>query len=522
MARLYSYNGVVLPALPDWDRGAYPYAYICDLNGKIVLFLTKSQEYVDEKGTVRHPYQYGGIMYKITDGTWTKRTYVIAIMRMKWCSEDTYCSENIDNEDLRGTLYMAGSEPVPWGGGVGGGGEGGEDYPDFDEDGPNEEFSYVDDILVAVVPETAVPGSRAFYQVNVTGSGSYSRAYTVALSNQESLYTKVTDGNGSGNVWIAEDETADFVLLTATSVEEPLIQTSVMLYIDHETVVDPVATTEQLQRAFQQGCATAKVYFNKVKVVSDTILSVEQTEETPEGIPAKLKRAFWQGFMACVASLIGKGEITAQEPSEPAYIPAEYTQFDGTQYIDTGIICTQDTTIEVEFMRDVTTAHYLYGATSEDNKASVTAYLTSGSGNWRFGNTYVGQTVSKDVKCFMFADDRGVTKNGRLSKYNGTVEDFATPSTLTLGCNHTQDGKYGTSRFKGKVYSFRVFDGSQPVLEYVPAKNADGASGFYDLVTGQFKQLEPIITVPDNVLISADGYILTDKNGVYLIHEEAE
>lgn len=205
-----------------------------------------------------------------------------------------------------------------------GGGDGNTDYPDFIEDGIYEEIPYVDDILVAIIPETVVPGSKAFYQVNVTGSGNYSKEYTVALSNQESLDTIVTDGNGSGNVWIAEDETADFVLLTATSVQEPLIQTSVMLYIDHEAVIEPEATAEQLQRAYMQGCATAKAYFGKLKIVEGTILSVDQTDtvEAPADIPSQLKRAYMQGFMSGVGSLAGKGKIE-QSPDEPAEPPAQ-------------------------------------------------------------------------------------------------------------------------------------------------------------------------------------------------------
>lgn len=171
------------------------------------------------------------------------------------------------------------------------------------------------------------------------------------------------------------------------------------------------------------------------------------------------------------------------------YVRKEYIQFDGAKYVDTGVICNQDTRIEAEFMRDNTTAYYLYGATSDDNKASVTAYLTSGSGNWRFGATSVSQTISKDTKYATVTDSSGVTRNGTLNKYNGTVGTFATPQTLTLGCNHPQDGTYGTSRFIGKVYAFRIYDGDKLVLDYVPAEKG-GKDGFWDAVSNRFIPLE--------------------------------
>ena len=111
-----------------------------------------------------------------------------------------------------------------------------------------------------------------------------------------------------------------------------------------------------------------------------------------------------------------------------SYTPVEYIQFDGSHYIDTGIICTQNTTIEVSFSRDnTTTSCYLYGVTNSGNTASVTAYLTSGSGNWRFGNTYVGQTISKDTLYNMTINNDGVIRNGSTYNFNGTVKTFTAP-----------------------------------------------------------------------------------------------
>ena len=171
------------------------------------------------------------------------------------------------------------------------------------------------------------------------------------------------------------------------------------------------------------------------------------------------------------------------------YKALDYVWFDGTKYVDTGIICTQDTAIEAEFMRDNTTAYYLYGATSEDNKASVTAYMTSGSGNWRFGGTSVSQSISKNTRQSTRADKSGMERNGTLNKYGGTVGTFATPKTLTLGCNHEYDGDYGTSRFIGRVYAFRIYQNGKPVLNYIPVSR-EGVQGFLDGVSGRFVPLE--------------------------------
>lgn len=169
-----------------------------------------------------------------------------------------------------------------------------------------------------------------------------------------------------------------------------------------------------------------------------------------------------------------------------SYTPVEYIQFTGSQYIDTGILCNQNTIIEAEFMRDTENAQYFYGATSTDNKASVTAYLSTGAGNWRFGGTYASLTVSKGVKHTSVANVNGVKFDATNKKYNGTVGTFVTPATLALGTNHAESGTFSTSYFSGKVYSFKIYDGDALVLDYAPVITMEGEYGFYDSVSGRF------------------------------------
>ena len=171
------------------------------------------------------------------------------------------------------------------------------------------------------------------------------------------------------------------------------------------------------------------------------------------------------------------------------YFPLEYIQFDGAKYVDTGVICTQDTRIEAEFMRDTTVAQYLYGAVSDNNKASVTAYLSTGSGNWRFGGAYASITVGTGTRYSVAIDKSQALFDGSTKKYSGTVGTFETPHTLLLGVNHTASGGIGANKFSGKVYSFKVYDGDNLVLDYVPASK-DGEIGFWDKASRRFIPLE--------------------------------
>jgi hypothetical protein len=106
----YLYNGVRLPALPEWDRSVYPYAMI----EKYTVFMSSAYilrvfaEYDDSGAEI----SYSNAMWSQADlvnsawGEWTahdggtkKRSAII------WSNFD------ILNED--GTVYMPKSEPVP-------------------------------------------------------------------------------------------------------------------------------------------------------------------------------------------------------------------------------------------------------------------------------------------------------------------------------------------------------------------------------------------------------------------------
>lgn len=107
----YLYNGVRLPALPEWDREVYPYAVIVRdiIDGAYHLF-------VDE-GTTRIPMYNGSITsvamsvkYSIVDDAWVE-TELFETGIIVWANYDVYYNDSV--EDVGGTLYLAASNPVP-------------------------------------------------------------------------------------------------------------------------------------------------------------------------------------------------------------------------------------------------------------------------------------------------------------------------------------------------------------------------------------------------------------------------
>lgn len=106
----YLYNGVELPALPEWDKKTHPYAYISeDVEGRIVFRMQKTLT-VTATNSIYTDWEY---MHYTFDGTTWGDYYEgyspgyidLDLFNIIWTNT------NIFNYD--GTLHLAASEPVP-------------------------------------------------------------------------------------------------------------------------------------------------------------------------------------------------------------------------------------------------------------------------------------------------------------------------------------------------------------------------------------------------------------------------
>lgn len=121
----YSYNGVVLPELPEWDRETYPYAVI-KLGNAFIAYRNHVQLLVFEEidftnGALQYDkncLKTASADYTAEDFEWgelTQSTSVgnIASIYLLWANTDIYYPEDYEDTDLAGTIYLAASEPIP-------------------------------------------------------------------------------------------------------------------------------------------------------------------------------------------------------------------------------------------------------------------------------------------------------------------------------------------------------------------------------------------------------------------------
>lgn len=166
------------------------------------------------------------------------------------------------------------------------------------------------------------------------------------------------------------------------------------------------------------------------------------------------------------------------------YARCDFIQFTGDQTVDTGIICNQNTKIQVVFTREKSTQHYMFGVASSDNTASVTAYL---GGSWRFGNKYVTKTIttSEDMIYGGVVNNSKINITANSSAISG-VNDFETVGSLLLGACRNANGTVAASQFEGKILFFAMWQGSEQVLKLVPVVSAEGVYRFFDMVSLSF------------------------------------
>ena len=182
---------------------------------------------------------------------------------------------------------------------------------------------------------------------------------------------------------------------------------------------------------------------------------------------------------------IKKWSVGGSHDLPSGYRELLYVTAAGSQYIDTNLTITQDHEIRSKF-KPTTNSKYLYGALSNGNTASVSAYIQTTGGYWRFGDTGISKVVSLNSIHTSIQNVSSVTIDDNPSAYS-TIDDFETPVSLVVGTAHTATGTYSATGFVGDIYGVSVYNGDTAVIDLVPCRRtSDDSIGFYDTVSDHF------------------------------------
>lgn len=185
-----------------------------------------------------------------------------------------------------------------------------------------------------------------------------------------------------------------------------------------------------------------------------------------------------------LAKVMVTANVAGGDPElPPGYWRCDYIKFTGEQIVDTGRKCTRNTQIRIDFTRERSTQHYLYGVASSDNTASVTAYL---GGSWRFGNKSTTKTITarSDMVYSAIISSSEATITGSATSLS-SVNEFETVGSLLIGTCRSASGAVGDPQYIGTIGKFQMDEGDELALNLIPV--TDGTEyRFWDAVGKKF------------------------------------
>ena len=165
------------------------------------------------------------------------------------------------------------------------------------------------------------------------------------------------------------------------------------------------------------------------------------------------------------------------------YTRLEYIEFTGNQWINTGVLPSSNTELQMEMLAKANNemAYSTSGSLSSVNGA----YYNINAGGGGVANMNGRSTIfttSLNTKHKIIQNRNSVTFDNTRYSYNDDVPDFSGTNPLWIGGG-------ASFRFKGYVYSWRINENGNLVQNLVPARrNNDNVLGMYDTVSGTFKE----------------------------------
>lgn len=188
----------------------------------------------------------------------------------------------------------------------------------------------------------------------------------------------------------------------------------------------------------------------------------------------------------------GSGAATGDAVEE--YKRVEHLDFTGGQYINTGIIPTANIKTESSFVAK-SGDKWLFGSRTSYGSSDIYAFhITSGTEVWyqiKTNNTSPTRNVAAyfNNKSSLSTSRSAFTFNGQT--FSGLGTDALATSTwpMYIGSINTAgkaDGGGGRN-FVGELYSFKIWDGTTLVRDFVPVvRSRDDVAGLYDMVGHKF------------------------------------
>ena len=194
----------------------------------------------------------------------------------------------------------------------------------------------------------------------------------------------------------------------------------------------------------------------------------------------------------------GNNTIDIVNSSIPnGYTRVDYIQSNGTEYIDTNVIPTSNTKINLDFEYIGSTYNgwtAIYGERGATNTTYFALYINSST--LKITVNYAGLDAGSTSQTTISKNTRYNVKNdgGQFYLDNVLKTDQSTSNTLVTSTNsmylfdmHLATGLPQARNIQARIYQCKFYEGDTLIRDYIPCfRNSDNVVGLYDLVNNVF------------------------------------
>ena len=176
-----------------------------------------------------------------------------------------------------------------------------------------------------------------------------------------------------------------------------------------------------------------------------------------------------------------------ENPYDRLYTKLEYIESTGTQYIDTGVIATNNTVVKAELFTNYSgNKNWFGGSAYSSNNNFVFNSWSQNQIEYQYGasDNWYRPNVDYDVVGTKFTVEYG---NGSIKINNDKKVDLPTNSFTDTKSIHLFVRNGGSGNISGRIYSLKIYNGDYLIRNFVPAvRNSDNVVGLYDEVNDVF------------------------------------
>lgn len=189
------------------------------------------------------------------------------------------------------------------------------------------------------------------------------------------------------------------------------------------------------------------------------------------------------------------------------YVPIEYLESTGTQYIDTGVVGDINTEYEITVKTKVvpsavgTTSYAIFGSRTSATENNIMSTYTVSADNFGIINDFGNYTVTRQIPTISAT---GILHRYKLtnSKSKRTITDLdtgwtntvtttyygslTTPTNLYIGYAGSLAGLANVSNLRGNIYSCKIWNNDTLVRDFVPTLDGNGVPCMYDRVEQKY------------------------------------